>query len=216
MSYIFNSTMTDRGAFKHEFDQNIVKNETMFFNSDLKFSYEHSGPLTRAFIDSLPDDWANCNPVLDSRVHMLMPGWLTCIGGFHHDDIPRDTPNGQPNYDSPSYLSEHLMGLVNADVSPTLFALGTHSLPEVKDDIVYKVWHPIVEKQLEEGTLSKWEVPSGRLIEFDWQSMHCGQATRKNGWRWFVRLSRKTDRQNHMTNEIRRQTQVYLDPTIGW
>lgn len=216
MSYTFNSTIKDRGTFRHDFPQDIVKNETMFFNSDLKFCYLNGGPLTRAFIDSLPDDWRICNPVVDSRVHMLMPGWLTCIGGYHHDDIPRNTPDGQPNYDSPDYYSEHLMGLVNADVSPTLFVLGEHSLPEVRNDIVYKVWHPIVERQVEKGVLQKEEVKSGKYIEFDWQSMHCGQPTRKNGWRWFIRLSRKTDRQNHITNEIRRQTQVYLDPTIGW
>lgn len=216
MNYTFNSTMKFRGSFRHEFDDNIVKNETMFFNCDLNYSYEHGGPLTKAFINGLPYDWKDCNPVLDSRVHMLMPGWLTCIGGYHHDDVPRNTPNGQPNYDNLQYKSEHLMGLVNADISPTLFVLGKHELPKVENDIIYKVWHPIVEKQVANGELEKYEVQSGKYVEFDWQSMHCGQTTRKNGWRWFVRLSRKTDRQNHITNEIRRQTQVYLDPTIGW
>ncbi len=216
MNYMFNSSIKERGDFMADFPQDIIKNETMFFNSDLEFAYEHGRALTRAFIDNLPSDWKDCNPVLDSRVHMLMPGWFTCIGGFHHDDVPRSTISGQPNYDNPEYYSEHLMGLVNADISPTLFALGAHSLPRVYNDIVYRTWHPMVEKQLAEGILKPYEAVSGKYIEFDWQSMHCGQRTRKNGWRWFVRLSRKTDRQKHMTNEIRRQTQVYLDPTIGW
>lgn len=212
----FTSAIQERGEFQATFADEVVKNETMFFNCDLQFAYEHGGPLTKAFIDGLPEDWKNCNPVLDSRVHMLMPGWLTCIGGFHHDDIPRNTPNGQPNYQSPDYLSEHLMGLVNADISPTLFALGEHELPLVTDDIVYKVWHPLVEQQMTEGILKPYEVSSGKYVQFDWQSMHMGVPVRKNGWRWFVRLSRCTDRQKKITNEIRKQTQVYLDPKAGW
>jgi hypothetical protein len=216
MSYKFNSQIRDRGSFSNDFDTKVIKNETMFFNSDLNYAYEHGGPITRNFIENLPWDWHSCNPVFDSRVHMLMPGWFSCIGGYHHDDIPRSTASGQPNYDNPEYLSEHLMGFVNGDISPTLFALGTHELPEVKDDIVYRVWNPLVEEQVSAGLLKTYEVESGKLIEFDWQSMHRGQATRSNGWRWFGRLSRNTDRQNTMTNEIRRQSQVYLDPTIGW
>lgn len=214
--YSFNSQIKERGTFLSDFSVEVIKNETMFFNCDLNFSYENGGPLTKAFIDDLPSDWKKCNPVLDSRVHMLMPGWFTCIGGFHHDDIPRNTTSGQPNYDNPDYYSEHLMGLVNAEISPTLFALGTHSLPEVRDDVVYKVWNSIVEQQLKSGILKPYEVGSGKYVEFDWQSMHAGQAVRKNGWRWFVRLSRNTVRQTSITNEIRRQTQVYLDPTVGW
>ena len=47
--------------------------------------------------------------------------------------------------------------------------------------------------------------------------MHTGQRANKSGWRWFIRLSRNTDRQKHMTNELRRQVQVYLEPaTEGW
>jgi hypothetical protein len=113
-----------------------------------------------------------------------------------------------------------MMGLVNGEVCPTLFALttknGEHELPKV-DGIIYKAWHPIVEKQIEDGILTAWEAPSGRYIQFDWQSMHTGQRAVKNGWRWFVRLSRKTARQQTITNEFRRQVQVYLEfPMEGW
>lgn len=148
---------------------------------------------------------------------MLMPGWCPAIPGFHHDDVPRDTPTGQPNYDKPAYCSEHLTGVVNADVAPTLFALGCHILPKVKDGVIYKTWHPLVEQQLSSGLLSPFEIQSGQYVQFDWQSMHTAQKAVKNGWRWFVRLSRNTERQKTISNEIRRQVQVYLEnPTDGW
>jgi hypothetical protein len=220
----FVSAVRDRGEFAATFPSDVVKNEPMFFNVDLSFCFENGGPLTRSFIQSLPSDWKSCNPVIDSRVHMLMPGWFPAIPGFHHDDVPRTMANGQPNYVSPEYHSEHLTGLVNAEIAPTLFALGEHQLPLIPDKdydgktaIVYRIWHPLVEKQLADGTLTPWSIVSGRYIEFDWQSMHTATRAVGSGWRWFIRLSRKTARQSSMTNEIRRQVQVYMHhPMDGW
>lgn len=207
----------DRGNFHCDFSQETIKNETMFFNCDLDFAYKNGGLITKSFIDTLPLDWKGCNPVIDSRVHMLMPGWYPCIPGYHHDDVSRNTDNGQPNYDNPSYYSEHLMGLVNGEICPTLFAIGKHQLPKIYNDIIYKKWDPIIVQQVVAEELSLTEISSGRYVEFDWQSVHTGQPAKFGGWRWFIRLSRNTDRQNKITNEIRRQAQVYLEfPKEGW
>ena len=148
---------------------------------------------------------------------MLMPRWYPCIPGYHHDDIPRDAVTGQPDYETPTYYSEHLMGLVNGDICPTIFALGKHSLPKITTGIIYQQWHEEILQQIAAGILAITEAPSGRYLEFDWQSSHTGQRAKASGWRWFVRLSRNTDRQHTITNESRRQVQVYLDPmTEGW
>jgi hypothetical protein len=188
----------------------------MFFNSSLAFAFQHGGALTRAFLANLPSDWMDCNPVIDSRVHMLMPGWFPAIPGFHHDDVPRTTPTGQPNYDSPEYYAEHLTGLVNGEIAPTLFALGKHTLPAV-DGVIYRSWHPMVEKQLEEHLLVPYHMRSGEYVQFDWQSMHTATKAVGSGWRWFIRLSRNTLRQRSISNEIRRQVQAYLEaPMDGW
>ncbi len=214
--YKFNSQIKERGSFNPGYDQETIKNEPMFFNCDLDFAYKNGKDITRRFINGLPDDWNNCNPVIDSRVHMLMEGWYPCIPGYHHDDIPRSRADGQPNYDRPEYKSEHMMGLVNGEICPTLYAIGKHTLPKT-EGVIYKTWHGIVESQIKDGILKTEEARSGKYIEFDWQSMHTGQRAKKDGWRWFIRLSRNTDRQKKMTNEIRRQVQVYLEfPTQGW
>jgi hypothetical protein len=211
----FLSTFRDRGAFKADWDQETIKNEPMFFNSDLIFALENGGPITRKFITSLPKDWIDCNAVLDSRVHMLMPNWYPCIPGWHHDDVPRSTPTGQPNYLNPEYRSEHLMGLVNGDICPTNFIddMVDVSLPDFTKR-QYNVWNDEIDAQT---NLNRVKAPSGRLIQFDSDSFHTGVKAVAGGWRWFIRLSRKTDRQKNITNEIRRQVQVYLEePMAGW
>jgi hypothetical protein len=217
MFYTFNSQIKELGNFSNNFSQDQIKNETMFFNCDLNFAYENGREITRNFIDNLPQSWKNCKVRLDSRVHMLMVDWWPCIPGYHHDDIPRSTKSGQPNYDNPEYLSQHLMGLVNGDICPTYFAIGNHHLPKIENDLIYKRWNKIVEEQIENKELEIYKAKSGTYIEFDWQSMHTGSKAIKSGWRWFCRLSRNTDRVNNIKNEIRRQVQVYMeDPMQGW
>ncbi len=219
---IFNSKIVVRqGIHNNVYDapsQDIIKNETMFFNSDLEFAYKNGNDITRSFINSLPPDWTSCNPVLDSRVHMLMNGWFPCIPGWHHDDVPRNTPTGQPNYIDPEYRSEHLCCLVNAEICPTNFLIGDIDVSDPDhNSIQYNIWDNEIQKLRTEKELNIIEAKSGELIQFDCDTFHTGTRAVKDGWRWFIRLSRNTERQKSITNEIRRQVQVYIDPMkAGW
>jgi hypothetical protein len=147
---------------------------------------------------------------------MLMPEWYPAIPGFHHDDVPRSREDGQPNYETPEYRSEHAMALVNADVCPTYFALGSadFAIPDIGKTI-YREWHPLVSWLVENGPLSHYEVPDKTVVFFDDRTWHQATPAVKSGWRWFIRASRNTHRKP--TNELRRQVQVYMDSlTEGW
>lgn len=219
----FNSKISLLNTFAG--DCTDVKNEPMFFNCSGDFAYENGGPITKSFLEALPGRWCN-DVVFDSRIHMLMPGWYPAIPGFHHDDVPRpEIPSGQhfitagqPDYDNPRYKSEHILGLVNGDICPTVFALGECTMPAIEDsELIYRKWHKEVEKLLSEGAMEEYRAPSNRLIYFDCDTFHTGIKATGNGWRWFGRISRNTDRVNKITNEIRNQVQVYLEfPMEGW
>lgn len=220
--YLFNSQVKKFGSFANNISNDAIKNEPMFFNCDLAFAWENGGKITKDFINNLPLEWSNIDTVFDSRVHMLMPGWYPCIPGWHHDDVPRSTPNGQPNYDNPEYYSEHIIGLVNADIAPTEFALSSKNQSNVFEKVeeektIYKEWNDSIEERINNGSMIKYQVPDRTFIEFDWQSFHRGVKANTSGWRWFGRVSKNTDRVNNITNEIRKQVQVYLEfPTSGW
>lgn len=222
----FLSNTTIVGNFAQSCTNEQIKNEPMFFNCDLKYAYEHGGPITRSFIDNLPDDWKNCDTIFDSRVHMLMPGWYPAIPGWHHDDVPRPAiptgqhfiTAGQPDYDNPRYKSEHIMGLVNADVCPTEFALGECTMSAIPDgELIYRKWHEEVKECIDKTILERVKAKDRTLYEFNWETFHTGVRAESNGWRWFGRISRNTDRTNNITNEIRVNAQVYLEfPMEGW
>lgn len=212
--YSFTSAVRVAGEFQKSWTQTEIKNEPMLFNCSVSFAMHEAGPITRAFLDALPPSWAEQSRdlIIDSRVHMLMPGWFACIPGWHHDDVARDA-SGQPNYDHQPYRSRHLLGLVNAEICPTVFAVGRHTLPKVSGT-VYKAWHPLVEQQIRDGVLERREARSGLIYSFGWDTMHAGQRAVARGWRWFIRV---TKRHHNHTNEIRNQVNVYLDsPFAGW
>lgn len=222
----FCSKVEEVGEFAKDIKNEDIKNEPMFFNSDFNFAYENGSCITRSFLDSLPDDWKNAPLVFDSRVHMLMSEWYPAIPGYHHDDVPRPPIKtgehfitaGQPDYDNPRYLSEHILGIVNADVCPTNFALGESRFSRIPDgELIYRQWHKEVEHKLSSGELYGRLAKDRTLYQFDWQTWHTAQAAIKHGWRWFGRVSRNTDRINTITNEIRVNAQVYMKfPYEGW
>jgi len=222
----FLSRMEIVGQFQADWPVEAIKNEPMFFNCDLDYCWKHGGPITKAFLVELPFEWKNSDIVIDTRTHMLMPGWFPAIPGWHHDDVPRPIVGpgqhfitaGQPDYDNPRYHAEHIMGLVNGDVCPTKFIAGSCPMPAIPEgELIYRRWHQEIEDLIYKDAVEVIEAPSGKLLYFDWQTFHTGQKAVKSGWRWFARVSRNTDRTKQITNEIRKQVQVYMEfPMEGW
>ncbi len=146
---------------------------------------------------------------------MLMPGWFPCIPGWHLDDVPRTLPDGQPDHFTPAYESDHMMAIWGS-ASVTSFAVGQIRLTEpAPGDPIYSVWHAQIERAIQTGELREVLVPTESLVNFTWQSFHRGNPATKNGWRFFIRASRRTKREHR--NEVRTQVQVYL-PAVnaGW
>lgn len=216
----FKSTSRIVGALP-AYGQTVVKNEPMFFSASLEFALRHGGAITDAFVRALPAEFrSDPTAYLDSRVHMLMPGWYPCIPGWHHDDVPRNTADGQPNYVDPPYRARHVMVLVNGDIAPTEFLDGDVYVPTpLKGPAIYKQWDEAIEDQLAHIGVNlsyrRFAVSDRTLYEFDCDTFHRGTAAVANGWRWFGRVS--IGRERRVPSEIRRQAQVYM-PTInaGW
>lgn len=221
MSLLFDSNIVDTGHhFRHPFSETTIKSEPMFFSADLEFAAKHGKDITRDFLQILPDSWKGSDVILDSRVHMLMPGWYPCIPGWHLDDVPRTRPDGQPDHAAPVYQSEHLTAIIG-DAGKTQFINRRIQLEDVPvgEGPVYRVWNEDLQRRIVAGlpgySTGLMQILPGHLYEFNWQSFHRGMPATKSGWRWFVRLSKRTTRP--VTNEIRRQVQVYMPAIeVGW
>lgn len=208
-----NSTLT-LGAKLEATDQVTIKQEPMLHRASRGFAIRHGGPLTMRFIQALDTVW-NDEILIDSRVHMLMPGMWPCIPGWHHDDVPRSRADGQPNYETPEYRSQHCMALWG-DCSLTEFAVGEADFDIPPEGTkIYKTLQPVVERRCNDGQLTRVTAEPGRMIFFDWLTWHRGMPTTHHGFRFFIRASRASGLTPR--NEIRYNANVYM-PVVeeGW
>lgn len=215
MKVLFKSNFSEHGSLK-DYSQATVKNEPQFFSADLNFAMEHGGDITKDFIKNLPDEFKNSYCVLDSKVHMLMPGWFPCIPGIHVDDVPRTRSDGQPDHINPVYKADHAMAIVG-DASITQFVIGDIELEDIPvgGGIISEKWHSDIAKMIEDNKVSVKNITPNKIVLFDWQAFHQGMPATKNGWRLFIRATINTHRPIH--NEIRMQAQVYMtNPFVGW
>lgn len=212
--FTFNSRTTG-GAVLPEATEKEIKDEPMLFKCNGEYAMELGGRLTHLFLSALPEDWKNTPILIDSRSHMLMPGWFPCIPGWHHDDVPRERADGQPDYIDPSYYAEHVMALWG-DASLTEFAIGEETFDDVPmGGVYYREWHSEVELMIQRKQLIRTIANQRQLIFFNWQTWHQGTPATKSGWRFFIRATRYSKAKP--SNEIRHQAQVYLPaPMAGW
>jgi len=209
----FNSRFNTIGPLPY-FSEENVKNEPMIFSGDYDFAREHGGPITQAFLDYVHD--RAC--LIDSRTHMLMPGWYPCIPGWHLDDVPRTRPDGQPDHLHPAYEAYNVMAIVG-DASVTEFITGELALEDVgfNEGAVYGKWNAEINKRLadKDSTIALQKVPESTVIHMPFGAFHRGSPATKSGWRFFIRANFNTARQ--AKNEIRNQVQVYMPvPEAGW
>ena len=207
------------------FSQEDIREEPQLFNCDLEHAYKLGGPIVRNMLDCLPPDWHDEPVVVDTKVHMLKLGWWPCIPGWHLDDVHRNTLDGQPNFYTPEYRSHHAISIVGADIAPTEFLIEPVNIVINRSAVrgsVYSQAHNQIELIKEKFTM---KVSDRCIYLFDDRTWHrCTQAV-SNGWRWFGRVSRYTHafhghsipRPNPRTNEVRTQTQVYIQSEgKGW
>lgn len=215
------------------YNETQIKNEPMLFNCDFDHAIKLGGELTKKvlqpFLDERIAGYLDLNKcVIDTRVHMLMPGWYPCIPGWHHDDVPRTREDGQPNYHDLK-RSLHYILLLNASVAPTEFALSEVFgdpiklyIPE-KGRVIYSEWDRTVDELIKINKLKVRKLEDKRWVMMDDRTFHRGVPAVKNGWRYFIRLSayfedgKQIERGNPRTNEIRRNAQVYMSAlNAGW
>lgn len=209
---IFVPTIVEKGQLQTRTIEEI-KEEPMLWSADIEFAAANGGPITQEFVSHLDTDK---NWIIDTRVHMLMEGWYPCIGGWHLDNMPRNTENGQPNYKNPPFISMNTLGIIDAGTnSLTEFLTTPVTLPDPEpNEKIYGRWSKEINKQLEEGEIQSRIIPSETLIEFDTFTFHRGRPATDSGWRMFIRALTDTPQKPH--NEIRKQVNTYLPVEAGW
>lgn len=212
---IFNENVWVCGSISDDAELRLLP---QFFRADIDMVWRLGGPLYQKFINACPLIPGFRYASIDSRVHMLMPGWYPCIPGWHCDDFYR--PNGQPDLEDLPRM--HHFAAVIGDTAFTEFIRKPIELPspteiyEACDSrrALYAYYNDMIEGTHPILTVRQ-EVSSGDIVAFTGRDFHRGTPATGHGWRLFVRLTQSDHYES--LNQLRTQTQVYLPaPFEGW
>jgi hypothetical protein len=188
---------------------------TGFYRASPEFARQHGNRFFGHLLDSV--DLSGGKYIsIDSRSHMLMPGWYPCIPGWHCDDFWR--PEGQPDLEHLKPI-KHFAVVLGAHVSTTEFLAEPIRLPAPSgiyeafgsDRPLYAHYNEYIEDQKPRT----YRAQSGCVFQFGGLDFHRGLPAEEAGWRSFTRITVSDHREPK--NEIRTQTQVYLTaPFEGW
>lgn len=128
------------------------------------------------------------HPVVDTRVHRLMPRMYPAIPGWHCDDVPRSPHTGQPDYSLHNSEAYHLAVFIDnaSEVSCTEFLEYGEGFDFIEPGThVWRTMHSDIEK-LELCTIQ----PSpGAVVRFNGYTPHRATPAIGRGWRFWLRLS---------------------------
>lgn len=189
--------------------------ETMLHSASWDFARKFGGPLTNRVLDALEDSEKrrarpkNLYEVIDTRVHMLMPGMYPAIPGWHCDAVYRRDSTSQPEVEKIDKRLLHWTCIIGTSpVSLTSFVVQEVEI-DVNPAAVWKSVHQAV----------AWKNPRciqlelGDVLMFDSSTIHRAVAANQQGWRFWFRLSFYP---RAPMNQIRKQVQVYTTEDGGW
>ena len=133
--------------------QEEIRRLPQFLRASPEYVNRLGGHSYHAILDASPIIGNRKYISIDSRVHMLMPGFLPCIGGWHCDDFhrpmpPRHAARGQPDLldlaDRPELQATHHALILGADVASTIFAAEPFDLTfDVCSSNIYRECHRV-------------------------------------------------------------------------
>lgn len=154
------------------------------------------------------------SPIIDVRVHRLMPGMFPAIPGWHCDAVPRNNNNGQPHFDAIHPATFHVTFTLSSEPG------GVSNTEFVMDAVKFKIYHPDnvyrqLHEEVERVSPMVRRVDDGVFVKFTPKTVHRATETHRRGWRMFMRFSMY--HKPPIENGVPGQQQVYiLSEKTGW
>ncbi|WP_207559217.1 hypothetical protein [Mycobacteroides abscessus] len=239
-SYTFNTRPVQPGPVVDFFDYTDLKCIPATPNlerASLQNAVLFGGPAVRRCLEQAPIVGDHKHVHVDTKVSLLLPGFIPAIPGWHTDGVPRrnaDQPGeascmsaSASNTGAPSLASQALLEArgyrprfhtihVGNDC-PTRFMRHpcAMTLAHDNDPGLYREISANVNgaKHLEEDEFM--DAPLAQWMSWDWWNIHTATPAETRGWRLLIRVT-ESDQPPLDAGFIRSQTQVYIPTEYGW
>lgn len=207
--------------------ENEIKNTFGLWNASLDDAVRYGGELTRQAIQAMNLRHDRKNIIVDTKIHMLMPGWSPAIPGWHTDGAPRDefkNPQGKGKPDTfaqegdERYNRYHILVTGNGCLTQYINQPVCIYIPEEPSYDVYAVMSQNVKERLTVTPNIVSTLPSCTVMEFDWWDIHTGVVATKKEWRYLIRVCESDyyEPRKDLREVIRMQSQIYSPADFGW
>lgn len=216
--------------------EELVRNTLGLFNASIEDAVKYGGELTRAALGAMNLRNDRRYIVVDTKVHMLIPGMSPAIPGWHTDGVPRGLLRDSIHHGLPDLYAQefehyrphryHLLVTGSGCLTEFLADPIKLQINREPDAQVYNHMSKVVNEHvriytsyprgLREEIITT--APSCQVVEFDWWNVHQGVVATKKEWRYLIRVM-ETDfcePERDLRNVIRTQQQVYAPIDFGW
>ena len=224
---IFNRNPIEFGQTIPQPSQEVIKNTPSLHNASLEDALKYGGELTKQAIGAMNLTFKKKHIIVDTKVHMLMPTFSPALSGWHSDGVPRGanldpTAKQAPDIHAQEKLDDSIFHLlVTGEGCLTQFIKEKNvilDVPADPDTKLYQMINSQVQKGIEDGIYTPYEIPSCTAVKWDWWDLHTAQPAKQHEWRFLIRVT-ETDLHEPKTDLrdiIRTQQQVYLPANFGW
>lgn len=203
-----------------------LKNTFSLWNASYDDAIRYGGAITRDALQAMNLRHDRKNIIVDTKIHMLMPGWSPAIPGWHVDGAPRNAqyhPNGS---DAPDTLIQerlrynryHILvtgsGCLTKYINRPLYV----PIPSAPSYEVYSIMSKFVQDHATRHPEDVSTFDSCRVYEFDWWDIHTGVIASKKEWRYLIRVCESDyyEPRKDLREVIRMQSQIYSPTDFGW
>jgi hypothetical protein len=204
-----------------------LKSTFGLWNASLDDAVRYGGPVTRDALQAMNLRHDRKHVVVDTKVHMLLPGMSPANGGWHTDGAPRDASKNPQAAGLPDIRSQegdprpnryHLLVTGNGCLTRFIDRPIEVPIPAGPSSDLYRIMSDFVAAQVAQTPSLSVAVPSCTVVEFDWWDIHAGVVAADGEWRFLIRVC-ETDYyepRRDLRQVIRLQTQVYAPDNLGW
>lgn len=205
-----------------------IKNTFGLWNASIDDAVRYGGEITRLAIKAMNLRFDRKNIVVDSKIHMLIPGMSPAIPGWHTDGAPRDNAKNPQGTGLPDTFAQendlrpnryHLLvtgvGCLTSFIDVLNFEVP---IPPTPTYDVYEIMSAYVHDAVKKNPAITKQVPSATVVEFDWWNIHSGVIATSKEWRFLIRVCESDyyEPQKDLREVIRMQSQVYAPHNFGW
>lgn len=198
--------------------QERLRVEPNLFRLGIADALAQGGPVTRCFIEHLPESWRR-DPAVEirSKLAWLKRGWFPGqrVGDWHVDLVPpRPDGLGQDYAGADAAVRGcQTIACVFGDISLTEYVVGRFTLPEVPPGHPQQLLYDRhIEHLIETGHLERRRVEPGALLQFGFGSFHRVAPAHAEGWRMIVRAVRGWDYPGMRRGELWQTVNHYFRP----